>query len=40
VPRDLATIVHKAIDREPGRRYQTAADLAADLAWRSHRTAS
>jgi WD40 repeat protein/serine/threonine protein kinase len=31
VPRDLETIVHKAIDREPGRRYQTAADLAADL---------
>jgi WD40 repeat protein/serine/threonine protein kinase len=31
VPRDLETIVHKASDREPGRRYQTAADLAADL---------
>src|SRR5262249_42015898 len=31
VPRDLETIMHKAIDREPGRRYQTAADLAADL---------
>ncbi len=31
VPRDLETIVHKAIDREPGRRYQRAADLAADL---------
>jgi WD40 repeat protein/serine/threonine protein kinase len=31
VPRDLETIVHKAIDREPGRRYRTAADLAADL---------
>jgi WD40 repeat protein/serine/threonine protein kinase len=31
VPRDLETIVHKTIDREPGRRYQTAADLAADL---------
>jgi WD40 repeat protein/serine/threonine protein kinase len=31
VPRDLETIVHKAIDREPGRRYQTAAALAADL---------
>jgi WD40 repeat protein/serine/threonine protein kinase len=31
VPRDLETIVHKAIDREPGQRYQTAADLAADL---------
>ena len=31
VPRDLETIVHKAIDREPGQRYQRAADLAADL---------
>jgi WD40 repeat protein/serine/threonine protein kinase len=31
VPRDLETIVHKAIDREPGRRYQTVAELAADL---------
>ncbi len=31
VPRDLETIVHKAIDREPSRRYQTAAELAADL---------
>jgi WD40 repeat protein/serine/threonine protein kinase len=31
VPRDLETIVHKAIDREPGRRYQSAANLAADL---------
>jgi serine/threonine protein kinase/formylglycine-generating enzyme required for sulfatase activity/Flp pilus assembly protein TadD len=31
VPRDLETIVHKAIDRAPGRRYQTAAELAADL---------
>src|SRR5207248_801730 len=31
VPRDLETIIHKAIDREPGRRYQTAAALAADL---------
>jgi WD40 repeat protein len=31
VPRDLVTIVHKAIDRESGRRYQTAAALAADL---------
>ena len=31
VPRDLATIVHKAIDRDPARRYPTAADLAADL---------
>jgi WD40 repeat protein/serine/threonine protein kinase len=31
VPRDLETIVHKAIDREPARRYPTAAELAADL---------
>ncbi|HUG91261.1 MAG TPA: protein kinase, partial [Planctomycetaceae bacterium] len=31
VPRDLATIVHKAIDRDPLRRYQTARDLADDL---------
>ena len=31
VPRDLATIVHKAIDKEPKRRYQTAAEFAADL---------
>src|SRR5207244_1327965 len=31
LPRDLETIVHKAIDREPAHRYQTAGDLAADL---------
>jgi WD40 repeat protein/serine/threonine protein kinase len=31
VPRDLVTIVHKAIDRDPGHRYASAADLAADL---------
>ncbi len=31
IPRDLATIVHKAIEREPGRRYQTADDLGEDL---------
>ncbi len=31
VPRDLVTIVHKAIDRNPARRYQTAALLAEDL---------
>ncbi len=31
VPRDLVTIIHKAIDREPTRRYQTAGELAADL---------
>jgi eukaryotic-like serine/threonine-protein kinase len=31
LPRDLVTIVHKAIDREPSCRYQTARELAADL---------
>ncbi len=31
IPRDLVTIVHKAIDREPSRRYATAGELAADL---------
>jgi WD40 repeat protein/serine/threonine protein kinase len=31
VPRDLVTIVHKAISKEPSRRYQTAGALAADL---------
>jgi WD40 repeat protein len=31
VPRDLATVIHKAIDREPARRYQTALAFAADL---------
>jgi WD40 repeat protein/serine/threonine protein kinase len=31
IPRDLETIVHKAIDREPARRYQTAAEMAEDL---------
>ncbi len=31
VPRDLATVIHKAIDRDPDHRYQTAAALAADL---------
>jgi hypothetical protein len=32
IPRDLTTIVHKAIDRDPARRYQTAAELAEDLS--------
>jgi eukaryotic-like serine/threonine-protein kinase len=32
IPRDLVTIVHKAIDRDAGCRYQTARDLADDLA--------
>jgi formylglycine-generating enzyme required for sulfatase activity len=31
VPKDLETIVHKALEREPLRRYPTAAHLAADL---------
>ena len=31
IPRDLETIVHKAIDRDPEHRYQTAVELAADL---------
>jgi len=31
LPRDLATIVHKAIATEPARRYQTMAELAEDL---------
>ena len=31
VPRDLQTIIHKAIEREPSNRYQSAGDLAADL---------
>jgi serine/threonine protein kinase/Flp pilus assembly protein TadD len=31
VPRDLETIVHKAIDKDPAHRYQTAGELAADL---------
>jgi serine/threonine protein kinase/Flp pilus assembly protein TadD len=31
VPRDLETIVHKAIDRDPARRYQTAGELHDDL---------
>jgi serine/threonine protein kinase/WD40 repeat protein len=31
IPRDLETIVHKTIDREPSHRYQSAAHLVADL---------
>jgi eukaryotic-like serine/threonine-protein kinase len=31
IPRDLATIVHKAIDRYPDHRYSTAGDLSDDL---------
>ena len=31
VPRDLATIVHKSIDRDPGHRYQSARELVEDL---------
>ena len=31
VPKDLETIVHKAIDPEPGRRYPSAQAMAADL---------
>ncbi len=32
IPRDLVTIVHKAIDRDPRHRYQTAEELADDLS--------
>jgi WD40 repeat protein len=31
IPRDVVTIVHKAIDRDPARRYATAAEMAQDL---------
>jgi eukaryotic-like serine/threonine-protein kinase len=31
VPRDLETIIHKSVAREPSHRYATAADLAEDL---------
>ncbi len=31
VPRDLETIVHKAIDRDPDHRYATPGELSADL---------
>jgi eukaryotic-like serine/threonine-protein kinase len=30
-PRDLVTVIHKAVEREPGARYQKAQDLAEDL---------
>ncbi len=31
IPRDLQTIVHKAIEKDPTHRYKSAGDLAADL---------
>lgn len=31
IPRDLVTVIHKSIDREPGRRYQNAREFADDL---------
>lgn len=31
IPRDLETIVHKAIERDPNHRYQTARELGEDL---------
>lgn len=31
LPRDLETIIHKAIDRDPIHRYQSAGEMAADL---------
>ncbi len=33
IPRDLETIILKATARDPGHRYATAGDLAADLRW-------
>ena len=32
IPRDLITIVHKAIERDPADRYQSASEMEADLA--------
>ena len=32
IPRDLVTIVHKAIERDPADRYQSAQEMEADLA--------
>ncbi len=31
IPRDLETIVHKAIEKDPAQRYATAQELAEDL---------
>ncbi len=31
IPRDLVTIIHKSIEREPARRYSTAAEFEGDL---------
>ena len=41
VPRDLAAIVHKALEVQPTRRYATALELARDLsAWQAGRPVS